>query len=162
MRLISSANTKSKYNTRFRFHKKAEFVSIPNAIIEYERDTMIDGKRQLDLVITPQRTIRKFELASQDSIGFHKLIANSIPVNDGKQYGVKSGSFLIYHFGNEDKHLRLEMTLDSLMKPEILINEVSDDLLTHPKFSIQPRTSSMMPMPFVTNDAIISTQKIQL
>lgn len=159
---ISSANTKSKYNTRFSYHKEAPFVSIPSALIEYERDTIIEGKRQLDIVIRPQRKIRKFELASQDSIGFHKLVANSIPVNDGDEYGVKRGSFLIYHFGNTDKELRLEMTLDSLMKPQILINEISDDLLSHPQFSIQPRAEYMMPMPFVTNDAIISTQKIEL
>lgn len=159
---IASADTKSKYNTRFRYHKKAAYVPVPTASVHIEHDTLIDGKRVLDMVVTPQRKIRKLELATKDSIGFHKLVANTIPVNDGKEYHAKGGSFLIYHFGNQDSELRLQMTLDSLAKPEIIINEVSDDLLTNPLFSIQPRTVDMMPMPFVTNDAIISTQKIGL
>ena len=80
----------------------------------------------------------------------------------GKKYGVKRGSFLIYHFGNEDTELRLQMTMDSIARPKIIINEVSDDLLTNTLFSIEPRTEIMMPMPFVTNDAIICTQQISL
>jgi hypothetical protein len=159
---ISSADTKSKYNTRFSFHKKAEFVSVPTAEITVEKDTIVDGKRVLDLVFIPKRDIMKFELSSQDSIKFHKLVANSIPVNDGNPYNVEQGSFLIYHFGNQDTQLHLEMTLDSLVQPEIIINEVSNDLLRNPLFSITPRSQDMMPMPFVTNDAIISTQKIKL
>ena len=83
-------------------------------------------------------------------------------MNDGNPYGVKRGSFLIYHLGNQDAELHLQMTLDSLAKPEIIINEISDDLLTNPLFSINPRTEDMMPMPFVTNNAIISTQKVKL
>ena len=159
---ISSANTKSKYNTRFRYHQKAEFAPVPTAEVVIEKDTMITGKRVIDLVLIPKRDVRKFELISQDSIKFHKLVANSIPINDGGKYNVGEESFLIYHFGNQDTELRLQMTLDSIAKPEIIINEVSDDLLTNPLFSITPRSESMMPMPFVTNDAIISTRKIAL
>ena len=159
---ISSATTKSKYNTRFSYHQKADYISVPTSDVVIEKDTMIAGKRVLDLVLTPKRNIRKFELMSQDSIGFDKLIANTIPVNDGDPYGVKRGSFLIFHLGNQDSELRLQMTLDSLAKPEIIINEISDDLLTNPLFSINPRTEDMMPMPFVTNNAIISTQKVKL
>ena len=99
---------------------------------------------------------------SKDSIGFDKLIVNTFPVNNGDPYGVKSGSFLVYYLGNKDAELHLQMTLDLLTKPEIMINEVSDDLLTHPLFSVNPRAEHMMPMPFVTNNAIISTRKIQL
>lgn len=159
---ISSANTKSKYNTRFSFHQKAEFVSVPTADINIEKDTLIEGKRVIDMVLNPNRNIRKFEFAALDSIHFYKLVANTIPVNGGEEYKVKRGSFLIYHFGNQDTELRLQMTLDSLVQPEIIVNEISDDLLTNPLFSINPRSEDMMPMPFVTNDAIISTQKIKL
>ena len=159
---ISSANTKSKYNTWLSYHKEAETVSILNAVISIEKDTIIEEKRVVDLLFKPQRKIRKIELSSKDSFRFEKLLVNSIPVNKGKKYGVKRGSFLIYHFGNQDAELRLQMTLDIGLSPEIIINEVSDDLLTNPLFSIQPRTTDMMPMPFVTNNAIITTQKLQL
>jgi hypothetical protein len=159
---IPAADTKSKYNTRFKYHKKAKFVPIATADIGITKDTVVDGFRFVDMVLTPKRKIRKLEFSSKDTIGFHQLIANSIPVNDGKEYGVKKGSFLIYHFGNQDEELLLQMSLDTLMKPEMIINEISDDLLQYPAFSIQPRTEDMMPMPFITNNAIISTRKLQL
>ena len=159
---IPSAETKSKYNTRFSYHQKAPFVSLPTAQVAIFRDTIEDGTRLLEILITPKGNVRKLELSSKDSIGFKQLMVNTFPVNNGKEYGVKKGSFLIYHFGNQDKELLLQMALDTLMKPEIILNEISDDLLTHPLFSVKPRSEDMMPMPFVTNDAIIRTKKIQL
>ena len=43
-----------------------------------------------------------------------------------------------------------------------MINEISYDLLTNKAFSLTPRSEEMMPMPFVTNDAIIVTKKLHL
>ena len=56
------------------------------------------GKGFLDLILTPKRNIRKFELASRDSISFHKLIANEIPVNGGKKIWCKTRFFLNLSF----------------------------------------------------------------
>ena len=44
----------------------------------------------------------------------------------------------------------------------ISVNEISYDLLSHEKFTIKPRSEIMMPLPFVVNDAIICTRKIEL
>lgn len=159
---IPSANTKSKYNTWLSYHKQAKKVSLLNALIQIEKDTIIEEKRVIDILIKPQRKIRKIELSSKDSIGFHKLLVNSIPVNYGKKYSVKRGPFLIYHFGNQDTELKLQMTLGLDVNPQIIINEISDDLLINPLFSIKPRSSDMIPMPFVTNNAIIVTQQLNL
>lgn len=63
---------------------------------------------------------------------------------------------------NSDKELTLSMEVAGTRKPEILINEISYDLLQHPKFNIKPRDEQMMPMPFVINDAIITTQLLPL
>ena len=46
--------------------------------------------------------------------------------------------------------------------PRIIINEISYDLLSNPLFNITPRSKEMMPMPFVTNDAVISIQQLKL
>lgn len=159
---IPSADTKSKYNTRFSYHQKADYIPVAISDISIEKDTLIEGNRILDVVFKPQRKIRKLEFSTKDSIRFHKLVANTIPVNGGKEYKVRRGSFLIYHFGNQDSILRLQMTIDPNLKPEIIVNEVSDDLLENAAFNIQPRSEDMMPMPFVTNNAIISTRKVKL
>jgi hypothetical protein len=54
------------------------------------------------------------------------------------------------------------MAIQNGATPEIIVNEISYDLLSNPLFDIKPRTKEMMAMPFVTNDAIICTQKLKL
>ncbi|MEQ6124364.1 M20/M25/M40 family metallo-hydrolase [Pseudotenacibaculum sp. MALMAid0570] len=158
---IVTANTKSKYNTRFSYHKKADYVTVPTAEVIIESDTVINQSRIVDLVIKPKRKIRKLELVTKERIVFQKLVANTILINKGNEYRSR-GSFLIYHFGNQDTELRLQMTLGLEEIPEIIINEISDDLLSNSDFTIQPRSEEMMPMPFVTNDAIISALQLKL
>lgn len=83
-------------------------------------------------------------------------------VNNGKNYNLKSGTFLVYHLANSDKELTLSFTMNTDEKLEIILNEISYDLLSNKNFNIKPRTEAMMPMPFVTNDAIIISKKLSL
>ena len=83
-------------------------------------------------------------------------------MNNGKPHKTSGGTFLIYHLGNEDKEVTLSFSLKKSETFEIIINEISYDLLTNKAFSLTPRSEEMMPMPFVTNDAIIVTKKLKL
>lgn len=159
---VTDAETKNKYNTRFRFYKEAENYSIQNSIISIFKDSITQNKREITILISPQRKVNKIELSVRDSLSFQSLTANGALVNDGKSYKIKRGTFLIYHMGNSDSNLTLKMILNNSEKPTIMINEISYDLLQNSLFNIQPRTNEMMPMPFVTNDAIMCTQKLQL
>jgi hypothetical protein len=158
---IISAETKSKYNTRFTYHKKAINKPIKASDIFINTDTIINNERVLDFTITPNRHINKYELSVTDSLYFNHLMVNNIPVNDGKSFSIKRGSFLIYHMANSDDVLQIKLTISEESKPAIVLNEISYDLLSNPLFSIKPRSEAMMPMPFVSNDAIMQTQKIQ-
>lgn len=62
--------------------------------------------------------------------------------------------------GNSDQELRLSFSLEVGTEVPIIINEISYDLLANSLFDIKPRTKEMMPMPFVTNDAIIVTNEV--
>ena len=44
---------------------------------------------------------------------------------------------------------------------DMTLMESSFDLLTNPKLNITKRTSWMMPMPFVLNDAVVILQKLK-
>ncbi len=68
----------------------------------------------------------------------------------------------MYHLANSDKELTLSFTMNTDEKLEIILNEISYDLLSNKNFNIKPRTEAMMPMPFVTNDAIIISKKLSL
>tara|TARA_B100000787_G_scaffold115335_1_gene86023 strand:+ start:1858 stop:4155 length:2298 start_codon:yes stop_codon:yes gene_type:complete len=154
------AETKSKYNTRFTSAVKADYLSIKISDIIKSLDTIINDKRILKLTIRPTRKINKYELSIKDSLTFNHLLVNNIPVNEGSSFSIKKGLFLVYHMGNADKDLQLEMTISKNDNPVIVLNEISYDLVNNPMIILNPRDDNMMPMPFVTNDAIITIQEI--
>ena len=63
---------------------------------------------------------------------------------------------------NTDKNVTLSFSIDKEKPLDLILNEVSFDLLTNSSFSIKPRSEEMMPMPFVTNDAIIISKKLKI
>jgi hypothetical protein len=159
---IENAETKSKYNTRFNYAKKTDYKAISSSKITTELDTIIGEKRFLEIIITPERKINKLEFSTKNPLLLNQFKVNDVLVNDGKKYGVKQGSFLVYHLGNSDKEVTLSFSIEKNVVLNITLNEISYDLLTNKNFNLNPRTEAMMPMPFVTNDAIIISKKLAL
>ncbi|WP_298948986.1 M20/M25/M40 family metallo-hydrolase [uncultured Polaribacter sp.] len=159
---IQNAETKSKYNTRFTYHKKTAFKNIVSSEIITEIDTIIGKKRFIELTIIPNRKLNKLEFITKNKLTLKQFKVNDVLVNNGKNYTLKSGTFLVYHLANSDKELTLSFTMNTDEKLEIILNEISCDLLSNKNFNIKPRTEAMMPMPFVTNDAIIISKKLSL
>ncbi|QTD36427.1 M20/M25/M40 family metallo-hydrolase [Polaribacter batillariae] len=159
---IENAETNSKYNTRFKFHKKTAFKNISSAKISIELDTIINSKRFLELVVIPNRKINKIEFLTKTALKIQQFKVNDVLVNNGKSYKVKNGTFLTYYLAKQDKEVVLSFVVNATEKLELIVNEISNDLLTNKNFNIKPRTEEMMPMPFVTNDAIIITKRLKL
>ena len=159
---IKNAETKSKYNTHFKYHKKIPYKAIPSSKIALDFDTIIGNKRFIELLITPNRKVNKYEFITNNKITLQQFKVNDAIVNDGKNYIVENGTFLIYYMSNLDENVTLSFSIHKDEKLEIVLNEISYDLLTNPNFTIKPRSKEMMPMPFVTNDAIIITKKINI
>jgi hypothetical protein len=157
---IENAETKSKYNTRFNYAKKTDYKAISSSKITTELDTIIGKKRFLEITITPERKINKLEFLTKKPLLLYQFKVNDVLVNDGKKYGVRDGTFLVYHLGNNDKEVTLSFSIEKDEVLKITLNEISYDLLTNKNFNLNPRTEAMMPMPFVTNDAIIISKKL--
>jgi hypothetical protein len=159
---IENAETKSKYNTRFHFAKKTDYKAISSSKITTELDTIISKKRFVEITITPERKVNKLEFLTKNQLLLYQFKVNDVLVNNGKKYSLKNGTFLVYHLGNSDKELTLSFSIDLDQKLNLILNEISYDLLSNKHFNLQPRAANMMPMPFVTNDAIISIKKLDL
>ncbi|AUC85660.1 peptidase M28 [Polaribacter sp. ALD11] len=159
---IENAETKSKYNTRFKYSKKTAFKNIPTSEINIELDTLIGEKRFLELTVSPKRKINKLEFITKNELTLQQFKVNDVLVNDGKKYRLENGTFLVYHLGNNDKEVTLSFIVDVGQKLEIVLNEISYDLLSNKNFHLKPRSEEMMPMPFVTNDAIMISKKLKL
>ena len=159
---IVNAETKSKYNTRFSYHKKTDFRNIKSSDIVTELDSVIGNKRFIELTITPNRKVNKLEFITKKELKLHQFKVNDVLVNDGKTYNVKRATFLIYHVANLDKEITLSFSVSKDYNFDVILNEISYDLLENSNFNITPRSEEMIPMPFVTNDAIIISKKLVL
>ncbi|TXD50064.1 M28 family peptidase [Polaribacter sp. IC073] len=159
---LENAETKSKYNTRFKYSKKTAFKNIPTSEINIELDTLIGEKRFLELIVSPKRKINKLEFITKNKLTLQQFKVNDVLVNDGKKYRLESGTFLVYHLGNNDKEVTLSFTVDVGQELELILNEISYNLLSNKNFHLKPRSEEMMPMPFVTNDAIMTSKKLKL
>ncbi|CAM1353931.1 M20/M25/M40 family metallo-hydrolase [Tenacibaculum ascidiaceicola] len=153
---------KSKYNTSFNYYQKAENKNIHISNIKINQDTIINNQRSISFTITPTRNIDKYELYTNTQIELTNFTVNGTLYDKGKAFVADKGTLLIYQMANTDKDLTISFTIDKNTEPDIVINEISNDLLSHPKFTIRPRSEIMMPMPFVVNDAIICTRKLKL
>ncbi|WP_281979588.1 M28 family peptidase [Tenacibaculum mesophilum] len=153
---------KSKYNTSFNYYQKAENKNIRISNIKIHQDTIINSQRNVSFTITPTRNIDKYELYTKTQIELTNFTVNGTLYDKGKAFTSDKGTLLIYQMANTDKDLTISFTIDKNTQPDIVINEISNDLLSHPKFTIRPRSEIMMPMPFVVNDAIICTRKLKL
>ncbi|WP_047788250.1 M28 family peptidase [Tenacibaculum mesophilum] len=153
---------KSKYNTSFNYYQKAENKNIRISNIKINQDTTNNNFRNVSFTITPTRNIDKYELYTNTQIELTNFTVNGTLYDKGKAFTADKGTLLIYQMANTDKDLTISFTIDKNTQPDIVINEISNDLLSHPKFTIRPRSEIMMPMPFVVNDAIICSRKLKL
>ena len=159
---IKSAETKSKYNTPFSYYTKTDYKNISSSKIAIDFDTIIDNKRLLELVITPNRKVNKYEFIANSKVILQQFKVNDAVVNNGKNYTVEKGTILIYFMSNSDENVTLSFSVNKDENLDLILNEISYDLLTNSNFTINPRSEEMMPMPFVTNDAIIISKKLKL
>ena len=159
---IENIDLKSKYSTRFNYTKKTDYKAISSSNITTELDTIIGKKRFLEITITPERKINLLQFLTKKNLLLYQFKVNDILVDEGKNYEVRSGAFLSYYLGSKDKKVTLSFYVNLDQNLDLTLNEISYDLLTNKKLSIKPRAEDMMPMPFVTNDAIIIGKQISL
>src|SRR5690606_9603344 len=128
------------------------------------KDTIIDGVRHLQVFISPQRPVNTLEFYADASSHFLSFNINGleIPKDEGYtvvfQYRIKNRlfSFMV----TEQNAIELNFTVPELQKTSFEIFEVSFDLVGHPLFEIPERPNTMIPKPFVLNDAIIIKKTI--
>ena len=159
----------SKYNTSYFFtgrefykhYNKTANRSIKPSNIVKVRDSVGDDLRYITLIIKPQRLINKFSLYSDEPISFENIGIQNVFVNKGDE--LKSiRNLFTYYYTPYDDNLKIDLVINKEIKPSLQILETSFDLLSNTLFDIKPRSEYMMAMPFVTNDAVISKQKINL
>jgi len=148
----------SKYRTNLNYVSDAPKKDIPLPYIDKVIDTIIGENRVIELCITPKRDVNRLE-----------VFTNPIDIKSAKVNRIELSSYflenrrskLVTHYitNNDFTELQLEFPKDSVL--ELTLYEASNNLLTHPDFSIPERPKNSIPMPFVLNDAILTIKTLR-
>ncbi|MEX1384509.1 M28 family peptidase [Lutibacter sp.] len=160
------ANTiASKYKTKIKLHKQTEIVPLEKPTITIVSDTIINSNRRICLSIYSNRNANKIELLTTSPIEFKEFNVNDVALKKeaikNNVLSIKSGSILSYYRTDENEIIDFEFVVAINQKFDIDILESKFDLFTNPLFKTQPRSKSMLPMPFVLNDATVIKTNIK-
>lgn len=165
---FDKGTTASKYNTRFKLHKKTNVLDIKHPIINKILDTIIGADRSIRFQIIPQRKTNRMELLVKDSLNFKEFIVNNENIRNEKD-GLflfntgKRKNLLSYYFTEQNEILDIEFKLPKNEEPVITLYDTAYDLFTNKLLNVKPRTDDkMMPTPFIINDATVIKKEITL
>ena len=148
----------SKYRSQLTYVADAPKKNIAIPWIDTVRDTVIGNERILELCVTPKRNVNRLDIYT-NSLKLNSAKVNNIALSN--HYLDNRGKRLITHYisNNDFTELGLSFPKDSIL--ELTFYEASNDLLTHPDFTVPQRPERSIPMPFVLNDAILVTKTMR-
>lgn len=149
----------SKYSSGFTFSASAPVKQIAPPMVERTLDTIIANHRKVHLTITPQRTVNRLEVFTND-IPLTSVTVNDIELSTFYLQDRKRSKLLTHYISNNDA-TTLELAFPKDQVLELQIYEASNDLLNHSLFNIPKRPETSIPMPFILNDAILTTKTIR-
>ena len=153
--------TRSKYSTSYRYINETDYRDIAFSTVEVLTDSVYENKRKVSISVIPQRKINSLQVMTKDSLVFDSLAVQNVFL-EKDNFKINSGRILTYIPSYNDERVVIDMIFDNKLNLEFNLIETSFDLMTNTNFKFKPRSNIMMPMPFVTNDAIILSKNISL
>lgn len=162
----------SKYGSGFTFKTEAPVIDIQQPGIVFKKLNTSDSLQNISrysLKIAPNRKINRMELFVDRSFNFEEFKVNGLEA-DSIYLGANPfhvftkrwlDRLLVYHAANRDT-LRLEFAVNGEKLPDFILYEASYDLLENEKLKVPEREKTMIPRPFVLNDAVILKKTINL
>ncbi|MRI00829.1 M28 family peptidase [Kriegella sp. EG-1] len=148
----------SKYSTGFSYIAEAPLKNIKSPLVETSLDTIVGNDRILHICITPQRIVNRLEIFT------NKTVLNDVKINGinlkKSLLGIKEEGRLLTHYISNNEYTELQITIPKNQKLILTLYEASNDLLTHPDFTVPSRPIDNIPMPFVLNDAVLTIKKV--
>jgi hypothetical protein len=152
----------SKYHSQFTFLADAPMKSIAKPTIEFLTDSIVGTQRFLNIKISPNRKVNRYDIFANENMVFSHFKANNTE-NLGQKGALypRNGRKIISYYVVDNDPLELQFSIpkDTVLDMDLI--ESSFDLMTNPSFTISKRASWMMPTPFVLNDAVVIKQKIK-
>ena len=159
----------SKYGSNFTWRAEAPSINLQAPTILFDSLGTTDEITHYSLKIAPNRKIHRLELFADRSVDFEEFKLNGLQAADTQlgdnKFNVHTRRWhdrlLTWHVSGRDT-LRVEFSLESNEKPTFTLYESSFDLLENQELNVPERSESMIPRPFVVNDAVIFKKTISL
>lgn len=149
----------SKYQSGFTFTKKAPVKALKKPNISILSDTIINNSRTTTICLMSNRNAKRIEVFSDSTNVFNTALINGVSAkkdNSGAQvFEPRLNNRLFTYFVSDNEPLEMQLTVPKKQETTLHFYEATYDLLTNPHFSVPSRTASMIPKPFVLNDAVI-------
>ncbi|WP_019037014.1 M28 family peptidase [Psychroflexus tropicus] len=168
--LSDASDYQSKYSTAYSKSSEAPVTEIPASRISVDTlNASAQGLKKFRVKLNYRRNLNRIVVSETSRINFKSFTVNTKQadaLSDAENaYHVHTNRYknnLIDYYVVNQEPLFFEFEVDKNQSVEFIINEISFDLLSHPKFSVKQRPKEMIPKPFVVNDAIIVKQKLSL
>lgn len=160
--LLHQNTMSSKYNSGFTFINEAPKKQLASPIITFVKDSIIGDFRHVILRIDANKNVNRMDVFAHPNLKIYNLFANGVKNirQEGSLFRRKSSQVLNYYpVDNQPLQLSFQIQKDDKLAMEVMI--ASFDLLENESFSIPSRPDDRIPMPFVLNDAIVVTKKIE-
>lgn len=162
----SNINFESKYGTKLSYSKKADVKALKTPYIDTQQDTIIGDTRHIQIFISPQRKVNTLEFYADASNAFLSFNINGLEIEkkNGEQtvFNDRIKNRLFSYMVTEQKSIELNFTVPAAQKTIFDVFEVSFDLVDNDLFNIPKRPKTMIPKPFILNDAIIIKKTITI
>ena len=160
----------SKNGTNFSKTAPAPQILLPEPYVSVEKPAIApEGEDLYQVKIAPNRDINRIELFADKDINFKSFTANNKEAGD-LQPGRSSLNVhknrwrdrLLSYYATSKDTLRLEVSVEEGIHPQITLLEASYDLHENPQLQVSERSADMIPRPFVMNDAIVVKRTFKL
>jgi hypothetical protein len=158
-------NFSSKYKNNFTFSKKAYIKPLNLPYIDKQKDTVIGDTRHIKLFITPQRNVNRMEIFADSIYQFNSFNLNGMDISKDKNdlvFSNRGNNRLFTYYLSNENYLEMEFTFPANQQTEFTMYSSSNDMLNNPLFDVPKRPATMIPKPFVLNDAVIVKKTITL
>ena len=119
--------------------------------------------------IAPNRDAKRIEIYTENITDFNDFKVNGLQAENVKLGEESFNMFtrrwknrlLSYYISSKDT-LRMNFSLDKTKSAEFILYESSYDLLENKELDVSRRSETMIPKPFILNDAVIYKKRVKL
>ncbi len=155
----------SKYGTGYSYASEAPNISVPEIMIQKNKDSVNGDMRDVSFTILPQRKVNQLSLYADSTVVFNSLSYNGKAVtadSTGKVYSKRVSNGLLRFYVTDNDSLEVNCSVPATTPLEFTVMEYSFDLLENPLFTITKRPAHTMPKPFVVTDAVVQKKTFKM